>query len=120
MSKIVIYGIKNCDTVKKSLKFLNENGASYEFVDFRKQSATEENLDNWLSNVSWEILLNRRGTTWRKLPNEEKTDTNEKKARKLMLENNSIIKRPILDIGGNITVGFNDLEYKEILENLNQ
>ncbi len=110
---IIIYGIKNCDTMKKAFKWLEKNNIDYNFHDYKKQSLDENTLNQWLKNVSWEILLNKRGTTYRKLADDIKNNINENSAKHIMLENLSIIKRPVLDIEGKIIVGFNETEYAE-------
>lgn len=102
-----LYGIKNCDTVKKARRWLDENGIDYEFHDFRKDGLSEELLTRFEEEAGWEILLNRRGTTWRKLPEEVRDTIGPQSAHQLMLENPSIIKRPVVERDGEITVGFN-------------
>lgn len=101
-----IYGIKNCDTVKKSLAWLDGHGTKYTFHDFKKETLTAAQLDGWLKAVGWEVLLNRKGTTWRGLPDNVREGVNEKTARALMLENPSIIKRPVVVSGKTVSVGF--------------
>ncbi|MDH5257891.1 MAG: ArsC family reductase [Gammaproteobacteria bacterium] len=109
-----LYGIPNCDTVKKARRWLDANDINYTFHNFKKDGLTESLLDNWFDNPGWEVLLNKRGTTWRKLPEEVKSTINEVSARSIMLENNSIIKRPVLETGKQILVGFNEDEYSKI------
>ena len=102
-----VYGIKNCDTVKKARKWLDENGIDYEFHDFKKDGLSEELLARFEEGAGWETLLNRRGTTWRKLPEEVRDTIGPQSAHQIMLENPSIIKRPVVERDGEITVGFN-------------
>ena len=102
-----LYGIKNCDTVKKARKWLDEAGISYDFHDFKKDGLSPELLGNWEQTIGWETLLNRRGTTWRKLPDEVRDTIGAQSAHDIMLDNPSIIKRPVVDHGGDISVGFN-------------
>ena len=107
MSKaITIYGIKNCDTMKKARAWLDSHGVTYEFYDYKAAGAPKDRLKAWTSELGWETLLNRAGTTFRKLPDADKEGLNERKALALMLEQPSMIKRPVLDIGGKLLVGF--------------
>ena len=111
-----IYGIANCDTMKKARKWLETNGVDYEFHDYKKSGAPEKELNLWVKKLGWDALLNRRGTTWRKLDETTKNNIDEASAIKVMLENPSIIKRPVLEAGRTILVGFNEAEYKELLK----
>lgn len=110
-----IYGIKNCDTMKKARRWLDEHNVAYEFHDFKKEGIDEKILATWCKKLSWETLLNRRGTTWRKLPDKIKDTINEKSAVKLMQEQPSIIKRPVLKKGSTYLVGFDEQEYRKLL-----
>ncbi len=101
-----VYGIKNCETVKKSLAWLDSHGTKYTFHDFKKETLAPALLDGWIKTVGWETLLNRKGTTWRGLPEKVREGVNEKSARALMLENPSIIKRPVVIKKTTVTVGF--------------
>lgn len=101
-----VYGIKNCETVKKALAWLDGHGVKYTFHDFKKEALTPALLDGWLKAVGWETLLNRKGTTWRGLPEKVRDAIDAKSARALMLENPSIIKRPVVVKGAAVTVGF--------------
>ena len=91
-----IFGIKNCDTVKKTIKWAEEKALDFTFHDYRKEGVTEELLKEFISDFGLDILLNKRSTTWRKLPDEVKDNLNEKSALKIMMDNPAIIKRPIL------------------------
>jgi len=102
-----LYGIKNCDTVKKARRWLDENGIAYDFHDFKKDGLTSEKLSEWEQAVGWEVLINKRGTTWRKLPEEVRDTIAAPSAHEIMLENPSIIKRPVVERAGAVTVGFN-------------
>lgn len=102
-----LYGIRNCDTVKKARKWLDEQGIGYDFHDFKKDGLDEALLKRWEQAIGWETLLNRRGTTWRKLPEEVRDTIGAQSAHELMLENPSIIKRPVVEHDGNVSVGFN-------------
>ncbi len=105
---ITIYGLKNCDTCRKTWKWADAEGVDYSFKDLRADGLPEEALDAWLSAVGWEVLLNRRGTTWRGLEEADKADLDEAKARRLMLEHPALIKRPVIQNGAHVTVGFTD------------
>ena len=102
-----LYGIRNCDTVKKARKWLDEHGLDYEFHDFKKDGLSSEKLSQWEQAVGWETLLNKRGTTWRKLPDEVRDTISAQSAHQIMLENTSIIKRPVVERGDEVSVGFN-------------
>jgi arsenate reductase len=104
---ITIYGIKNCDTMKKARAFLDKKGAAYDFHDYKTAGIERERLERWAKKVGWETLLNRAGTTFKKLPDKDKDGVTEKKAIALMLAQPSMIKRPVLDLGGGkLLVGF--------------
>jgi|SRR4051794_35455259 arsenate reductase len=104
---ITIYGIKNCDTMKKARAWLDKRGAAYAFHDYKSAGIDREHLERWARKVGWETLLNRAGTTFKKLPDKDKEGVTEKKAIALMLGQPSMIKRPVLDLGGGkIVVGF--------------
>jgi arsenate reductase (glutaredoxin) len=103
---VTIYGIKNCDTMKKARTWLDSHGVVYEFHDYKVTGAPKEKLKAWCDELGWETLLNRAGTTFRKLPEADKEGLNERKAIALMLEQPSMIKRPVLDVGGKLLVGF--------------
>ncbi|BES70799.1 ArsC family reductase [Marinobacter nanhaiticus D15-8W] len=106
-----IYGIKNCDTVKKALKWLDSNNRHYAFHDFKKEGVNRVQLTAWENQVGWETLLNRRGTTWRKLPDEVRDNIDRDSALTVMEENPSIIKRPVVEHQGQVSVGFNADEW---------
>jgi arsenate reductase len=97
---VTIYGIPNCDTMKKARAWLDQHGVEYVFHDYKKEGIDAKRLERWSRAVGWEILLNRAGTTFRKLSDAAKADLNEKKAIALMLDQPSIIKRPVLEFGG--------------------
>ena len=103
---ITIYGIKNCDTMKKARAWLDGHGVAYDFHDYRAEGVAKDKLKQWSDELGWETLLNRAGTTFRKLPEVDKEGLNEKKALALMLAQPSMIKRPVLDLGGKRVVGF--------------
>lgn len=110
-----LYGIKNCDTVRKARKWLEANGVDFRFHDFRADGLAEDDLRAWARAVGWETLLNRRGTTWRRLPEEVREDVDEQKALALMLDNPTLIKRPVLVTGdGRVHVGFRPADYETL------
>lgn len=111
---ITMYGIKNCDTIKKARKWLEDNGVDYQFHDYKKDGLSEAQLDNWLDELGFEALINKRGTTWRKLPDEVKETIDRDSARSVMLDNPSIIKRPLLDTGSQKVLGFKADDYKAL------
>lgn len=101
-----LYGIKNCDTMKKAMNWLSENGVAYEFVDYKKAGVAEANLPDWAARAGWEKLLNTRGLMWKKLSDEERAAVDAQKALKLMAQYPALIKRPVLDTGKKLLVGF--------------
>ena len=111
---ITIYGIKNCDTMKKARKWLADNGVEYAFHDYKKLGIERKQLDAWIKAVGWETLLNRRGMMWRKVPDDVKASIDEQSAIRLMLETPSIIKRPVLEAKGKVIVGFKPETYEEL------
>ncbi len=108
-----LYGIANCDTIKKARKWLKDNAIDYTFHDYKKLGVPETELKQWTKQAGWEVLLNKRGTTWRKLDDSVKDSVNEKSAIQIMLHNASIIKRPLLVKGKTILVGFKADEYTD-------
>ena len=113
---ITIYGIKNCDTMKKARAWLDKRGVGYAFHDYKTAGIDRERLDRWEKKVGWETLLNRAGTTFRKLPDKDKTGLDAKKAIALMLAQPSMIKRPVLELpGGKLLVGFKPVDYAKTL-----
>lgn len=109
-----LYGIANCDTVRKARKWLTAHKVDYQFHDFRKDGLSAEQLKHWAKKVGWETLLNRRGQTWRKLPDKAKTNLTEAGALKLMQAEPTLIKRPVLEIKSQVHVGFKDTDYKNL------
>ena len=108
---IKIYGIKNCDTMKKAMAWLDANGVAYEFIDYKKANVAQQHLPDWNQRAGWKVLLNTRGLMWRKLSEEERADVDEAKALKLMAQYPSLIKRPVLDTGSKLLVGFSPETY---------
>ena len=103
---ITIYGIKNCDTMKKARAWLDGHGVNYNFHDYKSAGIAKDKLKAWNDKLGWQTLLNRAGTTFRKLPDADKEGLNERKALALMLAQPSMIKRPVLEVGGKLLVGF--------------
>ena len=112
--KTTIYGIKNCDTMKKGRAWLETHGVDHEFHDYKVAGIDRAKLESWAKQVGWEVLLNRAGTTFRKLPESAKTGLTEAKALRLMLEQPSMIKRPVLESGKNLIVGFDEKRYSAL------
>jgi len=112
---ITIYGIKNCDTMKKARAWLEAHGVAYAFHDYKTQGIDRPRLESWSAQVGWEVLLNRAGTTFRKLPDSLKAGIDEPKAIALMLDQPSMIKRPVLDVDGTLLVGFKPDAYEQAL-----
>jgi Spx/MgsR family transcriptional regulator len=110
---VTIYGIKNCDTMKKARAWLDRNGIDYAFHDYKTAGIERERLARWSRKAGWETLLNRAGTTFRKLPDKEKSGITEARAMTLMLAQPSMIKRPVLELGGGkLLVGFKPEDYQ--------
>jgi Spx/MgsR family transcriptional regulator len=111
-----LYGIKNCDTMKKARTWLDNQEVAYDFHDYKSLGIDRDHLERWSKAVGWEVLLNRAGTTFKKLTDEQKQDIDERKAIKLMLEQPSMIKRPVLELPkGKLLVGFKPESYEAAL-----
>jgi arsenate reductase len=115
---ITIYGITNCDTMKKARTWLDSHGVAYGFHDYKTEGIAHERLVRWTKELGWEALLNRAGTTFRKLDDIDKETLGESKAIALMLAQPSMIKRPVLDLGGKLLVGFKPEIYQKELARL--
>jgi Spx/MgsR family transcriptional regulator len=109
---VTMFGIPNCDTVKKARAWLNEQGVAYDFHDYKKAGADAGKLAAWIEKFGWEKVLNRAGTTFKKLPEDMKADLDGVKAIAIMIENPSAIKRPIVEYDGGALLGFNAAEWK--------
>ena len=109
-----IYGIKNCDTMKKARSWLESRKIAHDFHDYKAAGIDQATLRSWLKKIDWQLLINRAGTTFRKLPDAEKKDITAEKALALMLAQPSMIKRPVLDANGRLTVGFKPEVYKKL------
>jgi arsenate reductase len=108
---VTIYGIKNCDTMKKARAWLDKHGVAYEFHDYKTAGVDRVKLEGWSRAAGWETLLNKAGTTFRKLPEKDRDNITEKKAIALMLEQPSMIKRPVIESSGKLLVGFKPEQY---------
>jgi arsenate reductase len=111
---IKMYGIRNCDTVKKARAWLEKRGVEYEFHDYKVAGIDSTQLHRWSAEVGWETLLNRAGTTFRKLPDSQKTNLNEQKAVALLAAQPSMIKRPVVELRERLVVGFKSGLYESI------
>ncbi len=110
---ITLYGIRNCDTVKKARLWLSSNNIDYRFHDFQNDGLDKATLQRWCKLWGWEAVINKRGTTWRRLPENETANLDEPKAIALMLKNLSVIKRPVLDDQGFMLQGFDETAYRD-------
>lgn len=114
---VVLYGIPNCDTVKKARTWLDANAIPYAFHDFKKAGVSADMLETWLATAKWDVLVNRKGTTWRGLSDDQKASvTDAPSAAAVMLASPSIIKRPVLSVDGQIHVGFAPENYQQIFK----
>jgi len=111
----VMYGIPNCDTIKKARKWLTQHNIKYQFHDYKKLGTDEQQLQNWLQELGWEQLINKRGTTWRKLDESIKSSMDNEAAIQVMQDNPSIIKRPLLILKDQKILGFNENTYTQEL-----
>ncbi|MCG7990029.1 MAG: ArsC family reductase [Candidatus Thiodiazotropha lotti] len=111
---VKMYGIPNCDTIKKASRWLDDHGVAYEFHDYKKAGVDEAMLTAWTGQLGWESLLNKRSTTWRQLDEAAKADLDERQAIQIMLAHPSIIKRPLLDDGKQLHLGFKADQYAQL------
>ncbi|MGD9803138.1 MAG: ArsC family reductase [Hyphomicrobiaceae bacterium] len=112
---LTLYGISNCDTVKKARMWLDTNGIAYTFHDYKKAGVTAEALRGWCDQAGWEVVLNRAGTTFRKLPDASKADLDQSKAIALMVAHPSMIKRPIVEYPSGLLIGFKEPQWQSAL-----
>ncbi|PRX06531.1 UNVERIFIED_ORG: Spx/MgsR family transcriptional regulator [Martelella mediterranea] len=113
---VTLYGIRNCDTMKKAWTWLDNHGVGYELHDYKKAGIDRAHLERWCDDAGWEKVLNRAGMTFRKLPDAEKQDLDREKAIGLMLSNPSMIKRPVLEDGDRLIVGFKPETYADFFD----
>ncbi len=111
---VTLYGISSCDTIRKARTWLKNQQIEFQFYDYRKQGLEQKLLESMISVLGWEAMLNRRGTTWRALPDTVKEQIDQSSAIRVMLENPAIIKRPILATANQLYLGFSDRQYQEI------
>jgi len=111
---IKLYGIKNCDTVKKARRWLEDNNIDYQFHDFRQDGLDKKQLGGWVEQLGWETVLNKRSTTWRNLSDKEKEIQTNTQAVKLLAANPTLIKRPVLEKNKTLLIGFKEAEYKKL------
>jgi Spx/MgsR family transcriptional regulator len=112
---ITIYGIRNCDTMKKAMRWLEEQGIEYRFHDYRREGLEPATLRSWEEELGWQVLLNRRGQLWRKLPQRQRDCIDRDSALRIMEKDPGIIKRPVLDTGSRRLVGFTPEQYEQLL-----
>jgi arsenate reductase (glutaredoxin) len=110
---IRIYGIKNCDTMKKAFAWLDAQGVAYEFIDYKKAGVASDHLPDWNARAGWKVMLNTRGLMWKKLSEAERADIDEAKALALMAQYPALIKRPVLDTGKSLLIGFEPGRYAQ-------
>jgi Spx/MgsR family transcriptional regulator len=116
-SEVIIYGIPNCDSIKKTIDWLNENKITFHFHNYKKSGIEKSTLKKWCKLVGWEMLLNKKGTTWKKIqPDFQDIDINEATAVDIMLQNNSIIKRPVVSFNNKLLVGYNEIELTQFFK----
>ena len=115
--KHTIFGIKNCDTMKKAFAWLDAQGITYDFIDYKKAGVVEDHIDSWNQRIGWETLLNRKGLTWKKLSEADRSNVDETKALALMKTNPTLIKRPVLVCGNKAIVGFTPESYQVFTQN---
>ncbi len=111
----ILYGIKNCDTIKKARRFLEQHKVEYTFHDYRVDGTDKKLISAWVKKHGWETVLNKRGTTWRQLDDKTKASTNESNVADLLAQHPAMIKRPVLANGKESLVGFSESTYSEIL-----
>jgi len=112
---VEMYGIPNCDTIRKARRWLADHNIAYVFHDYKKEAVNVASLTHWVDQLGWEVILNKRGTTWRKLSDDEKESINRDRAIALMCKYPSMIKRPVLIVDDGIEVGFSELRYAGLL-----
>ncbi|MCK5480553.1 MAG: ArsC family reductase [Gammaproteobacteria bacterium] len=113
---VTVFGIRNCDTIRKARRWLDGQGVEYSFHDVRSDGLSRTQLESWVKILGWENLLNRRGTSWRKLPQAVRDNINKRAAVKLMLEQPAMIKRPVLDLGNSMHLGFSEETWTRLFQ----
>ncbi len=112
---ITVYGIRSCDTVRKARAWLDAQGLEYRLHDYKKEGVPADRLGDWIESFGWETVINRRGTTWRRLPETQRETMNVERATEAALTNPSLIKRPIVEHDGGTLVGFDMEKWQEVL-----
>ncbi|MBC8212015.1 MAG: ArsC family reductase [Gammaproteobacteria bacterium] len=112
---LMMYGIRNCDTIKKARAWLDQHAIHYQFHDYKKHGIDHDQLQRWVSELGWEQLINKRGTSWRKLDQQQQSVMDDSLAVKVMMQNPSIIRRPLLVVGEQKILGFNEKTYAQEL-----
>ena len=113
---VTIYGIRNCDTMKKAFAWMDSRGIAYTFVDYKKSGVVESCLPRWLAAAGWQALLNTRGLMWKKLSDADRADIDAAKAARLMATTPSLIRRPVIEVGKTVLIGFDPKRYEESLQ----
>ncbi|MDF1781404.1 MAG: arsenate reductase [Alcanivoracaceae bacterium] len=116
---VKIYGIKNCSTMKKAFDWLTAEGIEFQFHDYKKEGAPEKRVRQWIKKLGWEVVINKRGTTWKKLPEAEREAMNAESAVQAALANPSLIKRPIIEQGTILLAGFDSAQWQQSLKAAN-
>jgi arsenate reductase len=111
---LTLYGIKNCDTVKKACRWLEDHGVEYQFHDFRQDGLDKKKLSAWVEQLGWEAIVNKRSTTWRNLSDKDKTIATNQQAIKLLFDNPTLIKRPVVENNKMLLTGFKEAEFKKL------
>lgn len=111
---LTLYGIKNCDTVKKARNWLEDHGIDYQFHDFRQDGLDKKQLSTWVETLGWEVIVNKRSTTWRNLSAQDKDITSPSQAIKLLLANPTLIKRPVAQNKKTLLIGFKEVEFEKL------
>ena len=110
----ILYGIKNCDTVKKARKWLDANSVDYQFHDFREAPIKQQHIKAWIAQLGWDTVVNKRSTSWKQLSEQQRNTMDEKSAITAIMANPTLVKRPLLDRNGEFTVGFNTKMYQDL------
>jgi arsenate reductase (glutaredoxin) len=117
MAAVILYGIPNCDTTKKAITWLHKNNIAFSFHDYKQEGISEKKLEDWCEKKGLQLIFNKRSTTWKELSaSEQKKAADQVSAIKLMTAHNSIIKRPVIEKGNNLLVGYNETEYNKHLK----
>ena len=115
-AKVRLYGFKSCDTVRNAMKWLDANGVAYEFFDYRREKLSPTVVDDWFARAGWETVFNRNSTTFKELPDSEKSGINAQRAKQMLLAETNLIKRPILDTGNALLIGFKADTWAQVIE----